>query len=62
MPAVGEAAPRPGEVLAVDATGSGSPPARAAVVVAQLQRAGGRRLAVADFIRGHRIEPGDLLT
>ncbi len=58
----GEAAPRPGEVLAVDRDGVRIAAGKGAVVVAQLQRAGGRRLAVADFIRGHRIEPGDLLS
>jgi methionyl-tRNA formyltransferase len=51
----------PGEVVAVTpqallvATGQGI------LAVARLQRAGGRRLEVAEFVRGHRIEPGDRL-
>jgi methionyl-tRNA formyltransferase len=58
----GAAAAQPGEVLAIDDDGIRIGAGKGAVVVAQLQRAGGRRLAVADFIRGYRIEPGDLLS
>ena len=51
----------PGEVLAVDDSGIRVATGNGSVVFGQLQRAGGRRLAVADFLRGHRIEPGERL-
>lgn len=51
----------PGEILAVDAAGIRVATGRGSLLIAELQRAGGRRLPVADFIRGHRIEPGERL-
>ena len=51
----------PGEVEEVDARGIRVATGNGSLRIAQLQRAGGRRLAVADFIRGYRIEAGDRL-
>jgi methionyl-tRNA formyltransferase len=55
------AAAEPGEILAVDANGVQVATGAGRLLVAELQRAGGRRLAVADFTRGFRIEPGERL-
>jgi methionyl-tRNA formyltransferase len=55
------AAARPGEILAVEVDGVRIATGDGVLQVGQLQRPGGRRLAVAEFIRGHRLEPGDLL-
>jgi methionyl-tRNA formyltransferase len=57
----GPAAAAAGEILAVDAAGLQVATGAGRLLIAELQRAGGRRLAVADFIRGHRLEPGDRL-
>jgi len=51
----------PGEILAVDAAGIRVATGKGSLLIAELQRAGARRLAVADFIRGNRIEPGERL-
>ena len=51
----------PGEIIAVTAQGVLVATGSGILGIAQLQRAGGRRLAVADFVRGHRIEAGDRL-
>ncbi len=53
--------PAPGEILAVDAAGIRVATGQGSLLIAELQRAGGRRLAVADFIRGNRIKPGERL-
>jgi methionyl-tRNA formyltransferase len=58
--AVSSAAIAPGTVLAIEpalsiATGAGT------LQLHELQRAGGRMLPVADFLRGYPIEPGELL-
>jgi len=62
-PAGGSSRPSgaPGEVEAVDAMGIRVATGNGSLRIAELQRAGGRRLAVADFIRGYRIEAGDRL-
>lgn len=49
-----------GQVLAVSGQGLDVSCGSGALRVAALQRAGGRRLAVADFIRGFEIVPGDV--
>jgi methionyl-tRNA formyltransferase len=61
LPAGMAAGDTPGRIEAVTdrglliATGSGI------LIVGELQRPGGRRLPVADFVRGHAIQAGDLL-
>ncbi|MFT4191875.1 MAG: methionyl-tRNA formyltransferase [Comamonas sp.] len=55
-------AAQPGEVLAVDADGivvACGPHGDEALALLQLQRAGGKRLAAADFLRGYPIAPGE---
>lgn len=51
----------PGEVLAVASRGLLISTGEGILGVSQLQRAGGRRLSVPDFIRGHPIAAGDRL-
>lgn len=51
--------PCAGEVIAASNQGLDVACGTGVLRVHALQRAGGRRLAVADFIRGHAIEPGD---
>ncbi|MFM9924077.1 methionyl-tRNA formyltransferase [Variovorax sp. H27-G14] len=48
----------PGTLLAVSDTGVTVAAADAAVTVTELQRPGGKRLAVADFLRGFDLKPG----
>jgi methionyl-tRNA formyltransferase len=48
----------PGTVLAADAAGIVVACGEGALRVAELQKAGGRRLAAADFLRGTRLAPG----
>jgi methionyl-tRNA formyltransferase len=48
----------PGTILAVSDTGVTVAAADAAVTVTELQRPGGKRLAVADFLRGFDLKPG----
>jgi methionyl-tRNA formyltransferase len=53
---------QPGEVLEVGAQGLLVATGRSgALIIGQLQRAGGRRLPVEEYIRGHPIKPGDRL-
>ncbi len=55
------AAARPGEVLGVRPEGLAVACADGAVAFAELQRAGGKRLAAAAFLAGHRIPAGTVL-
>ena len=55
------AAGRPGEVLGVRPEGLAVACADGAVAFAELQRAGGKRLAAAAFLTGHRIPAGTVL-
>ena len=48
----------PGTVLAVDDTGVAVACGDDALLLTQLQRAGGKRLPVADFLRGFAVAPG----
>jgi methionyl-tRNA formyltransferase len=48
----------PGTVLAVDASGVAVATGDGVLRLTQLQRAGGKRLAVADFLRGFGLAPG----
>jgi methionyl-tRNA formyltransferase len=57
----GAAGAAPGQVLSVDSRGIVVATGSGCLLIGQLQRAGGRRLAVAEFLRGHRIEPGERL-
>lgn len=50
----------PGRVLAADANGVVIACGQGALAVTQLQRAGGKRLSVGEFLRGHAIPPGTL--
>ncbi len=56
---VADAGGAPGTVLAADADGLVVACADGALRVAELQRAGGRRLAAAAFLRGFPLAPGD---
>ncbi len=49
----------PGQVLAVDADGLKLACGEGVLNVTQLQRPGGKRLPVADFLRGFAVAPGD---
>ncbi|QHE74779.1 methionyl-tRNA formyltransferase [Hydrogenophaga sp. PBL-H3] len=51
----------PGEVLAADAQGIRVATGAGVLVLTELQRAGGKRLAVADFLRGFALAPGQVL-
>jgi len=55
--AVGEP---PGTILAVLSTGIAVAAKNSVVVISELQRAGGKRLAVADFLRGFDVKPGQV--
>jgi len=62
MPAViggTTAASMPGEIVAVTPRGLLVATGNGILGVSQLQRAGGRRLAVSDFLRGHPIQAGE---
>jgi methionyl-tRNA formyltransferase len=48
----------PGAVLAVDPAGISVAAMNSVVVLTELQRPGGKRLAVADFLRGFELQPG----
>jgi methionyl-tRNA formyltransferase len=50
----------PGSVLAVMPSGIAVAAADATVLLTELQRAGGKRLPAADFLRGFDIEPGQV--
>jgi methionyl-tRNA formyltransferase len=49
---------KPGRVIAVGAAGIDVRCGEGVLRIAQLQRAGGKRLAVADFLRGFDVKPG----
>lgn len=51
----------PGQVLAVDDRGIRVAAGRGVLVLTELQRAGGKRLAAADFLRGFALAPGQVL-
>jgi methionyl-tRNA formyltransferase len=51
----------PGQVLAVVDEGIRVQTASGVLVLTELQRAGGKRLAVADFLRGFELRVGDVL-
>ena len=51
----------PGEVLAVGADGIRVATGAGVLVLTELQRAGGKRLPVADFLRGFPLVPGQVL-
>jgi methionyl-tRNA formyltransferase len=55
-PSVGDAPA--GTVLAVDAAGIAVAARDSSVLLQELQRPGGKRLAVADFLRGFAVQPG----
>lgn len=57
----GRTSARAGTIVAVAADGLVVACGTGQVRIEQLQRAGGRRLAVAEFIRGHSLAPGDAL-
>jgi methionyl-tRNA formyltransferase len=54
------AAKPPGTVLAVSSTGILVAAKDSVVVISELQRAGGKRLPVADFLRGFDVKPGQV--
>jgi methionyl-tRNA formyltransferase len=54
------AAGPPGTVLAVSSTGITVAAKDSVVVISELQRAGGKRLPVADFLRGFDVKPGQV--
>jgi methionyl-tRNA formyltransferase len=56
--AAGPAAP-PGVVITADANGVSIACGRGALQVTELQRAGGKRLAVREFLAGFAVAPGD---
>lgn len=49
----------PGEVLAVEPDGVVVACGQGGLRIGEIQREGGRRLPMADFLAGHRIRPGD---
>lgn len=53
-----EAATPPGTVIAVSAAGIEVAALHSVLVLTELQRAGGKRLAAADFLRGFAVVPG----
>ncbi|MGI9216212.1 MAG: methionyl-tRNA formyltransferase [Hydrogenophaga sp.] len=58
--AAGAAGARPGQVLAADGHGIRVATGDGVLVLTELQRAGGKRLPVADFLRGFAIAPGQV--
>ena len=58
VPAPASAGATPGTVLAVDAAGIAVAAGGGAVLLQELQRPGGKRLAVGDFLRGFVVQPG----
>ena len=56
--AAGAATGSVGQVLAVDGTGIRVCTGEGVLCLTELQRAGGKRLPVADFLRGFAVEPG----
>ncbi len=57
----GSAGSSAGQVLAVNDDGIKVQTGSGALVLTELQRAGGKRLPAADFLRGHELRVGDLL-
>ncbi len=57
----GPAAAALGQVLALGDDGIAVQTASGVLVLTELQRAGGKRLAAADFLRGHELRVGDVL-
>ena len=57
----GSAGAAPGQVLALGDEGIQVQTASGVLVLTELQRAGGKRLAAADFLRGHELRVGDVL-
>ncbi len=51
----------PGQVLAADGRGIRVATGRGVLVLTELQRAGGKRLVAADFLRGFALAPGQVL-
>ncbi|WP_137921078.1 methionyl-tRNA formyltransferase [Hydrogenophaga sp. 2FB] len=51
----------PGDVLAADADGIRVATGNGVLVLTELQRAGGKRLGAADFLRGFALQPGQTL-
>ncbi|WP_291011340.1 methionyl-tRNA formyltransferase [Hydrogenophaga sp.] len=51
----------PGQVLAVDADGIRVKTGEDVLVITELQRPGGKRLAAGEFLRGQRLEAGQVL-
>jgi len=58
--AIAPAGSVPGQVLAADASGIRVATGDGVLVLTELQRAGGKRLAAADFLRGHALTPGQV--
>ena len=58
LDAAGATAAAPGTVLAVDGSGVAVACGEGVLRLAQLQRSGGKRLPVADFLRGFALAPG----
>ncbi|MEX1166637.1 MAG: methionyl-tRNA formyltransferase [Hydrogenophaga sp.] len=57
-----DGAAEPGQVLAVNADGIWVQTGDGVLQVTELQRPGGKRLAVADFVRGQRFEAGQVFS
>ena len=57
----GSAGSSAGQVLAVNDDGIKVQTGSGALVLSELQRAGGKRLPAADFLRGHELRVGDVL-
>jgi methionyl-tRNA formyltransferase len=57
----GSAPAVPGQVLAADGSGIRVATGGGVLVLTELQRAGGKRLAAADFLRGFALAPGQVL-
>lgn len=56
----GQGGARPGEVVAVGPGVLGIACGEGVLAVNEVQKEGGRRMAVRDFLAGHRIEPGQI--
>ncbi len=59
-PEAGAATAAPGQVLAADAQGIRVATGDGVLVLTELQRAGGKRLPAADFLRGFAVVPGQV--
>lgn len=55
-----QSVPAPGEILALSAAGIEVAAGEASVLLTELQRPGGKRLAAADWLRGNPLQPGQL--